>query len=105
MSVSDRILEYIIALCQVSREASTKAKPLSPRAGKALLGAAKSWAFMDNRDYVLPEDVQAVFTAVCLHRMELDDADFSYNNNDLKSNNVASFILQQVDVLEPLSVS
>ena len=92
------ILEYVIALCQVSRNISFSANALSPRAGKALLNAAKAWAFLANRDYVLPEDVQAVFSAVCLHRLETASEDFNQPGDTL-----ADEILQQVDVLNPLS--
>jgi MoxR-like ATPase len=102
ITVSDNILEYVIALCQISRRDDIDAKPLSPRAGKSLLNAAKAWAFMENRDYVIPEDIQAVFSAVCLHRIEVNLTD-SYHNNSLSAqNNIAMQILQQVDVLDPL---
>ncbi|KGJ88019.1 AAA family ATPase [Thalassotalea sp. ND16A] len=103
VTAANSILEYIIALCQVSRQADVNAKPLSPRAGKALLGAAKAWAFMENRDYVLPEDVQAVFMAVCLHRIETGTEEFSHFGDHLQADNIAKQILQQVDVLNPLN--
>lgn len=104
--VSDVIIEYIIALCKVSRGQSNTVNrkqsddkilcnPLSPRAGKALLAAARAWAFIDNRDYLLPDDVKAVFSAVCEHRLVL---------NEQHSNiTVSEQILQTVDVLNPLN--
>lgn len=67
--VSEAILEYIIALFQHTRTEQLSVNPLSPRAGKALVAAAKAWAFMDNRDHVLPDDIKAVFPSVCEHRM------------------------------------
>ena len=103
---SDVIIEYIIALCHVSRGISNAVNtkelvdkipcnPLSPRAGKALLAAARAWAFIDNRDYLLPDDVKAVFYAVCEHRLVL---------NEQHSNvTVSDQILQLVDVLNPLN--
>jgi MoxR-like ATPase len=75
---------------------------LSPRAGKALLNAAKAWAFMESRDYVIPEDIQAVFSAVCLHRIEVNLTDSYHNTSISAQNNIAVQILQQVDVLDPL---
>jgi MoxR-like ATPase len=42
---------------------------LSPRAGLALLRGAKSWAFGEGRDYVIPEDIHAVFSVVVTHRL------------------------------------
>ncbi|MDG1751340.1 MAG: AAA family ATPase [Thalassotalea sp.] len=67
--VSDAILEYIIALFQYTRSGELSVNPLSPRAGKALVAAAKAWAFMDDRDHVLPDDIKSVFPSVCEHRM------------------------------------
>ena len=66
---SDAIIDYVIALCQQTRQADFKGNPLSPRAGKAILQAAKAWAYIDQRNHVLPEDIQKVFPAVCEHRI------------------------------------
>lgn len=89
------VVDYIIALCQKSREPETSGNALSPRAGKALLSSAKAWAFIENRDYVMPEDIQAVFSAVCEHRL---DAGYKENSNS----SISEQLLQQVDVLSPL---
>ncbi|MFC3095925.1 AAA family ATPase [Alteromonas sediminis] len=66
---SESIIEYILRLVALSRTADYVDHPLSPRASKAILQAAKSWAFLHNRDYVVPEDIQSVFTAVVEHRI------------------------------------
>lgn len=102
VNVADDVIDYIIALCQVTRgqiapQAQNKihCKPLSPRAGKALLAAAKAWAFINNRDFVLPDDVQAVFSAVCQHRIEITSQ--SYDDVSL-----CKQIIESVDVLRPL---
>jgi len=42
---------------------------LSPRAGLGLLKAARAWALISGRDYVVPEDIQAVWAAVAEHRL------------------------------------
>lgn len=95
---SETIIEYIIALCHVSRnERTISCNPLSPRAGKALLAAAKAWAFIDNRNFLLPDDVQAVFSHVCEHRLVT-------NTSEQHSNvSVSEQILQLVNVLNPLN--
>jgi MoxR-like ATPase len=67
--VSPAFLDYLQALINYSRESSEYSCGLSPRAGLALLTAAKAWAFMDQRDSVLPEDVQAVLPSVAGHRL------------------------------------
>jgi len=43
---------------------------LSPRAGLALLSAARAWALIDERDAVIPEDVQAILPGVVNHRLQ-----------------------------------
>lgn len=95
---SDTIIEYIIALCHVSRNENTIAcNPLSPRAGKAILAAAKAWAFIDNRDYLLPDDIKAVFYCVCEHRL------VSNAQEQQSAISVSEQILQLVNVLNPLN--
>ncbi|KEK28455.1 MoxR protein [Shewanella xiamenensis] len=68
VSASDALLNYILALIHDSRS-QTDAIGLSPRATKALLQAAKAWAFLEGRHYLVPEDVQAVFCSVAEHRL------------------------------------
>ncbi|WDE01406.1 AAA family ATPase [Thalassomonas actiniarum] len=98
LSASDAILDYIIALCHVSRGQDENLRPLSPRAGKALLKAAKAWAFMEDRDYVHPGDIQAVFAAVCQHRLEIVSDSFMQHKEGL-----ALSVLEQVDPTNPLA--
>lgn len=105
VNTSMSIIEYVIALCRVSRKANNNVNPLSPRAGKALLSAAKAWAFMDNRDYVLPEDIQAVFVSVCQHRLGetgLDSNTASGSQAWGSETSGAVQILQQIDPISPL---
>ncbi|GGI91075.1 AAA family ATPase [Shewanella gelidii] len=68
ISASDALLQYILALVNDSRE-QAEIYGLSPRATKALLHAAKAWAFLEGRRYIVPEDVQAVFPSVAEHRI------------------------------------
>lgn len=94
---SDTIIEYIIALCNVSRNENTLAcNPLSPRAGKAILAAAKAWAFIANRDYLIPDDIKAVFYCVCEHRLVS-------NAQEQSTISISEQILQLVNVLNPLN--
>ena len=69
VGASDAVLDYILALVQESRTNSQYPNPLSPRASKAILAAAKAWAYIHQRNYVLPEDVQAIFGPVAEHRL------------------------------------
>ncbi len=67
--VSSALLDYCQGIINFTRESSEYHCGLSPRAGLALLTAAKAWAFMDRRDSVIPEDLQAVLAAVAGHRL------------------------------------
>ncbi|TMN82881.1 MULTISPECIES: MoxR family ATPase [unclassified Pseudoalteromonas] len=71
VTLSIPIVDYIIELVNFTRNSHSFAASLSPRASIALAKAAKSWAYIDGRDFVIPEDVQAVFSSVCLHRLGL----------------------------------
>jgi MoxR-like ATPase len=68
--VSDALLGYAQALIASTRERADLKLGLSPRAGQGLLRAAQSWACLDSRSAVLPEDIQAVLPAVVAHRLE-----------------------------------
>lgn len=67
--VSAALLDYCQAIIKFTRDSSDYHCGLSPRAGLALLTAAKAWAFIDRRDAVIPEDLQAVLAAVAGHRL------------------------------------
>jgi MoxR-like ATPase len=67
--VSDALLDYLLRIVDATRSQPQFAWGLSPRASLALLAAAKAWAFLAGRDYVIPEDIQAVLPAVVGHRL------------------------------------
>lgn len=79
--VSDALLDYIQALLQFSRTNSRYNHGLSPRAGLALLNSARSWALLDGRSQVLPEDVQAILTSTVSHRLH-SSADTGVDEGD-----------------------
>jgi len=64
------LLDYVLDLLARSREQGQGGLPLSPRAGLALLAAARAWALLEGRNHVTPDDVQAVLPAVAEHRMD-----------------------------------
>ncbi len=67
---AEALLDYIQNLIEATRRQGSFAEGLSPRAGLALLAAAKAWALLEGREMVLPEDVQAVVAAVITHRLQ-----------------------------------
>jgi MoxR-like ATPase len=66
---SEALVGYVQALLARSRQQPGVRVGLSPRAGLALLRAARAYALLLGRGHVLPEDVQALFTAVAGHRL------------------------------------
>ena len=73
--VSNPVWDYCLAIISYARESTDYSYGLSPRAGLALLNAAKAWAFLDHRDSVIPEDIQAVLAAVAGHRLSSSSND------------------------------
>jgi len=68
--VSDALLDYLQALILYSRNAPIFENGLSPRAGIAILKAAKAWALIEGRKHVLPEDLQAIIPSTVDHRLQ-----------------------------------
>jgi MoxR-like ATPase len=71
--VADAFLNYLQDLLAFTRTGKHFHMGLSPRAGLALMHAARSWAFISGRDHVLPEDLQAVLISVVGHRLRSRD--------------------------------
>jgi len=67
---SPALLDYLQAILRHTREAARYTHGLSPRAGLALLSAARAWALLDEREAVIPEDVQAILPGVVSHRLQ-----------------------------------
>jgi len=67
--VAEPLLDYVQDLVQHSRSHAAFAHGLSPRAALALVRAARAWAFIDGRNHVVPDDVQAVLPGVAVHRL------------------------------------
>lgn len=72
---SPSLLDYLQAIIEFTRQSSEYHCGLSPRAGLALLTAAKAWALLEQRNAVIPEDVQAVLAAVTGHRIRSGNTD------------------------------
>ena len=70
---ADALLDYVQNLLEATRAGGAYSGGLSPRAGLALLAAARAWALLAGRNMVLPEDVQTVAPAVMGHRLRTTD--------------------------------
>jgi MoxR-like ATPase len=69
--VASQITAYIAGVVRATREAASFTLGASPRAGVALLKAARAAALLDGRDYVIPDDVKRLAAAVLRHRVSL----------------------------------
>ena len=91
VKMTDNLLDYVQRLIAYTRQADVCQLGLSPRGAQALVKTAQSWALVQARGHVLPEDIQAVFAAVVGHRL--------VGRQDTQGEALARHILQQVDVI------
>jgi len=81
--VSPALLDYAQAILRHTRESPQYIHGLSPRAGLSLLAAARAWALLDNRESVLPEDIQAVLPGIASHRLQAVDSQIKQGGDTL----------------------
>ena len=97
---SDALIHYILMLVNESRNNGDYPNPLSPRASRALLQGAKAWAFISNKAFATPEDVQAVFTAITAHRLSAaPQSESATYKGHSPSDELSKRLLESVDPL------
>lgn len=69
--IDDELYTYIVTLITATRHHSSLALGASPRASVALVHLAQAYAFLRGRDYVLPDDIAALFRNAIAHRLTL----------------------------------
>ncbi len=89
------LLDYVQDLLQQTRSGRWFIEGLSPRAGLGLMRAARAWALLQGRDYLIPDDVQQVFPAVVGHRLRTLDSPVVNRAAALQA---AQAVLEQVAV-------
>lgn len=92
VNVSESIVDYLLKLVIETRRSPDLVHGLSPRAGLAITQAAKAYAWLQQRDFVIPEDVQHVFVSVVGHRLQAS------GQSQLNGDDVAEAILQNTAV-------
>ena len=70
--IHEKIYEYIVMLMSKTRNHPLIDLGVSPRGSVALTKLAKATAFLKNRDYVIPDDLQEIFKDVTIHRIILN---------------------------------
>ena len=91
--VSDKVVDYILKLVNETRESNDFPNALSPRASKAIFKAAQAYAFVHERDFVLPEDVQHILPSVTEHRLQNTDT------HSKRSKQYSQLLLSKIDPL------
>ena len=92
VTASPALLDYLQRLVAVTRHDDRFGHGLSPRGALAILRAAKAWALIHDRQYLIPEDLQAVIPAVITHRLRGTTLD-SHNEE------LARLLIDQVKVV------
>lgn len=95
--IHPQVIEYITILAQETRRHPLISVGVSPRASKALYKTVKSWAFLNGRDYVIPDDVKEMLLPVWNHRLILKP---EAHMNDQNANDMLTEIIREVAVPE-----
>lgn len=69
--VKDEVLDYVVSLVRATREHPQLLQGASPRAAISIVSLARAAAFLHGRDFVIPEDVQFVWSDAISHRLLL----------------------------------
>ena len=95
VEVSDGVIEYIYSIISRTRSDERLLFGASPRAGEHLLYASKASAFLDGRDYVIPDDVKKAVVPVLSHRVLLKA---EYELEGVRTKDVIADILEETEV-------
>lgn len=91
--VHDAVYEYIVEIVNATRNNDLIELGISPRGTVALINMAKAMAFLNGRNYVVPEDVQKVYLSVSAHRVILSSkAKISRTNVESVLRNIINHI-------------
>ncbi|MBD7918031.1 MoxR family ATPase [Cellulomonas sp. Sa3CUA2] len=71
VQVAPEVLGYVVDVCRATRTSPSLSLGVSPRGATALLATSRAWAWLSGRDYVTPDDVQALAHPTLRHRVQL----------------------------------
>ena len=93
--VDDSLKNYILDITHDKRSHCLITLGVSPRGSISLLKAAKAKAFIDNRNYILPDDIQALAVPILAHRIIISQ---EAKNQKLTPTKLIKMIVEQVPV-------
>ena len=67
--IEEPVLGYVVDLCRATRDSGSLSLGVSTRGATALLASSRAWAWLSGRDYVTPDDVQALARPTLRHRL------------------------------------
>ncbi len=91
--MKESLIAYVVSLVSATRQHPQISRGASPRATLAIVSMAKATAYMNGRDYVLPEDVQTVFVGTVSHRILLSN---EAQNLGLTENAVLTALMSKI---------
>lgn len=93
--VKDEIYKYIVDLIRATRNHPEILQGASPRVSVSLIKMAKACAYINGRDYVIPDDIQFIFADTLAHRIILNNVN---DNLKEKSREILNEILTSVQI-------
>lgn len=93
VEISDEIMNYLLDIVNLTREKEEIERGISPRGSIALSKASQTYAALNGRDYVIPEDVKEMSTYVLNHRIITYESDDIVNSMELIKD-----IVNEIDV-------
>ncbi|MNZ93913.1 hypothetical protein D3C78_1130060 [compost metagenome] len=93
--ISTELTDYLLSIVRSTRENDAVLLGASPRASLAFMMAVKAYAYVQSRDYVLPDDIKVLAPFILGHRVLLRP---EYRLDSVKINQVLQQILRQIQV-------
>lgn len=81
VTISDVLYDYLMNIVEATRNHEKIALGISPRASLCMVKCLKAYAALQNRDYVLPDDIKTLIHPVFDHRLILHGGNYTKSNN------------------------
>jgi MoxR-like ATPase len=92
VAVDESLLDYLIRIVRASRQSDLLDLGVSPRGSLALYHAAQAMAFIEGRDYVIPDDIKRLVVPVFAHRIVVN----SRYSTGMRRSDEAEAALQEI---------